>query len=423
MKKKVLFLTAAVAIMVLGGCSNSQEPTASETNAAVGAVEGNSKSIEYLSQKMETVDYIDEIMNDYMAENQGVSLVQTTTSGSVSVASRVAANDIPDMMNVYANTNYRVMAEEGIFKDLSGQAFLENISQEYLDTFTLEDGTVWAVPVTTSAFGLYINMDIYQEQGLEVPKTFDELLENCEKLKKAGITPFIFPYKDGGALRQLYERIMIGSVDHEFVKICEEVGNGDKSFADYPDVVEGFEAFIKLLDYADTDPLGTDTNDVANAFANGEVAMVMNGSWGCSQYASLNPDLNFEVVVFPTITAEETYVVGAPDIVIAISSTTENAEECERFIDYFVSDEVAEAFAEKEQSPNLLKNVTYENEKMSDVCGAIAEGKFKIAGTVDWPAAYPDMLKGELQQFVMDRDVEAFIQTIDAATKEIYNQE
>ena len=102
MKKKVLFLTAAVAIMVLGGCSNSQEPTASETNAAVGAVEGNSKSIEYLSQKMETVDYIDEIMNDYMAENQGVSLVQTTTSGSVSVASRVAANDIPDMMNVYA---------------------------------------------------------------------------------------------------------------------------------------------------------------------------------------------------------------------------------------------------------------------------------------------------------------------------------
>lgn len=191
MKKKVLFLTAAVAIMVLGGCSNSQEPTASETNAAVGAVEGNSKSIEYLSQKMETVDYIDEIMNDYMAENQGVSLVQTTTSGSVSVASRVAANNIPDMMNVYANTNYRVMAEEGIFKDLSGQAFLENISQEYLDTFTLEDGTVWAVPVTTSAFGLYINMDIYQEQGLEVPKTFDELLENCEKLKKAGITPSI----------------------------------------------------------------------------------------------------------------------------------------------------------------------------------------------------------------------------------------
>ena len=83
----------------------------------------------------------------------------------------------------------------------------------------------------------------------------------------------------------------------------------------------------------------------------------------------------------------------------------------------------AEGFAEKEQSPNLLKNVTYENEKMSDVCGAIAEGKFKIAGTVDWPAAYPDMLKGELQQFVMDRDVEAFIQTIDAATKEIYNQE
>ena len=196
MKKKVLFLTAAVAIMVLGGCSNSQEPTASETNAAVGAVEGNSKSIEYLSQKMETVDYIDEIMNDYMAENQGVSLVQTTTSGSVSVASRVAANDIPDMMNVYANTNYRVMAEEGIFKDLSGQAFLENISQEYLDTFTLEDGTVWAVPVTTSAFGLYINMDIYQEQGLEVPKTFDELLENCEKLKKAGITPFIFFTKE-----------------------------------------------------------------------------------------------------------------------------------------------------------------------------------------------------------------------------------
>lgn len=418
MKKRTLFWVGIMAAVVSGCGQNSggKEPTSE--------IVGNStKPIEYLSQKIENVDYIDEIMNDYMEKNPGINLVQTTTTGSVSISSRVAANDIPDMMNTFANANYRVMAEEGIFKDLSGKDFLNKVPQEYIDLFTLEDGTVWCMPVTTSAFGLYINKEIYEEQGLSIPRTFDELVSNCEKLKAAGITPFIFPYKEGNSLRQLYERVMIGSVEHEFVKVCEEVGNGDKSFADYPKVVKGLEAFIKLLDYTDADPLGTDTNDVANAFANGEAAMVMNGSWGCSQYVSLNPDLDFEVVIFPTITEKETLVVGAPDVTLSIAASTKNEEKCERFIDYFVSDEVAETFAARDQSPNLLNNVTYKNEKMKEICDAITDGKFKIAGTIDWPAAYPDMLKGELQQFVMDRNVEKFIQTLDKATKDIYSQE
>lgn len=138
MKKRTLFWVGIMAAVVSGCGQNSGGKE--QTSEIVG---NSTKPIEYLSQKIENVDYIDEIMNDYMEKNPGINLVQTTTTGSVSISSRVAANDIPDMMNTFANANYRVMAEEGIFKDLSGKDFLNKVPQEYIDLFTLEDGTVW----------------------------------------------------------------------------------------------------------------------------------------------------------------------------------------------------------------------------------------------------------------------------------------
>lgn len=423
---------------MLAGCSSGEkagvtETTAAETKAAEAAGEkapadtGSSESpegtVEFLSQKREDVDLIDGILADFMERHPDISIMQTTTTGSVSFASRVASNDVPDLGHVYASTAYRVMAEEGLFMDLSGQDFLEKVPEEYLEMFTLEDGTVWAVPVNINAFGLYINLDIYEKNGLEIPKTFDELIANCEKLREAGITPFAFAYKDTGALRQCFERTMTGAVNHDFLKVCEEVGLSDKSFADYPDIVEGLEAFVRLLDYADTDPLGMDTNDLANAFTNEEVAMVLNGDWGVSQYLTLNPDLNFKVVILPSITGISSTSVGTCDMCLAISATSDKQEQCLEFIKYFMEPDVIESFAEGDKVPNIVKGVTYRNKELGDIIDAIVDGRFTISPTVNWANGYQSTLQGELQTLVLERDVPAFIEIMDSFSKDIYGQQ
>ena len=432
MKKRWLSIGVAFAMTVgmLAGCSSNSSTSVdsnSETKSTDVAEnsEGAAVSVEFLSQKRETVDLFDSILGDFMKENPEISMVQTTTTGSVSLLSRVASNDLPQLNHVYGDASCKAMAQEGLFMDLRGQDFLDKIPEEYLKTFTLEDGTIWAVPINVNAFGLYINEDIYAQYDLKIPETFDELIANCEVLQAAGVAPFAFPYKEAGNLRQIFERTITGAADHDFVAACDGVGYDGKSFADYPDFVKGMEALVELLKYANEDPLGTDTNDVADAFANQKVAMVLNGTWGASQYLDLNPELNFKVVLVPSITGVESKTVGSNDLNFAVSAlaTKEEQEACLKFIEYFLQADVIEHYASEEKSPCVVKGVQYESKELADIFEAIRNGKFLESPSLLTPNGYYSALQGELQSLIINKDVPAFIETLDNMTREIYAQQ
>lgn len=50
----------------------------------------------------------------------------------------------------------------------------------------MDNGETIALPVFATSYGMLVNMDIFEKEGLTVPQTFDELKETCEKLKAAG---------------------------------------------------------------------------------------------------------------------------------------------------------------------------------------------------------------------------------------------
>lgn len=50
----------------------------------------------------------------------------------------------------------------------------------------MENGEIKALPIFATSYGMLVNMDIFEKENLEVPKTFDELKLVCEKLKAAG---------------------------------------------------------------------------------------------------------------------------------------------------------------------------------------------------------------------------------------------
>ncbi|MBE5904079.1 MAG: carbohydrate ABC transporter substrate-binding protein [Pseudobutyrivibrio sp.] len=50
----------------------------------------------------------------------------------------------------------------------------------------MDNGQIVALPVFATSYGMLVNMDIFEKEGLEIPETFDELKVVCEKLKDAG---------------------------------------------------------------------------------------------------------------------------------------------------------------------------------------------------------------------------------------------
>lgn len=52
--------------------------------------------------------------------------------------------------------------------------------------WSTDSGDILMLPIFTSSFGMLVNMDIFEKEGLEVPTDFSELVKVCSKLKNAG---------------------------------------------------------------------------------------------------------------------------------------------------------------------------------------------------------------------------------------------
>ncbi len=51
---------------------------------------------------------------------------------------------------------------------------------------TTDSGDVVMLPIFTTSYGMLVNMDIFEKEGLKVPTNFKELMDVCTKLKNAG---------------------------------------------------------------------------------------------------------------------------------------------------------------------------------------------------------------------------------------------
>lgn len=50
----------------------------------------------------------------------------------------------------------------------------------------MDNGEIVTLPVFATSYGMLVNMDIFEKEGLEIPTSYDELKNVCEKLKKSG---------------------------------------------------------------------------------------------------------------------------------------------------------------------------------------------------------------------------------------------
>lgn len=375
-------------------------------------------TVELYSQKKEAIEIYDSIIADFSAANPDVKVVQTTTADGSTFLGRVASNDIPDIGGVFLQSAYYNMMDEGYFLDLSGEEFLSRVSPDIV-ALASHNGKNYVLPITMNGYTLYINTDIYAAHNLEIPTTYEQLIANCEVLKAAGVNPFALPGKSTGNLGQNYERLLGGCVDHEAWKIAEAVAEG-ASHKDFPAFVDYIEKWYALTRFAGLDPLSTDDDDCNRMFANGEVAMLFSGTWGNSVFMNLNPDLKYEGVVPPTFSGVEPFTCGTVDIALTIGADSDNIEGAKKFLEYFVSPEAAQKFAEGDKNPNVVLGTSYEIPHMSAISAAMQDGRFALIPSTYWPAGYRDEIQIMLQQLLLDGDVNAFIENLDTMTVDFY---
>ncbi len=402
--KKVLSMVLA-AMMLLSLCSFASAEDVVELEFVYHKTESNA------------IDAMETVINNFNAANPGikVNFVQVPDTATV-LQSRAQLNEMPDMFGCTTGNMFELMFEDGIIMDLTGQEFLSSVEPSSLEMSTY-NGKNWRLPYSLSCYGLYVRTDIFEEQGLALPTTWDELMDVCEKLTAAGITPFALP--DKTMVYQRMERMMsfMSEDDTEF----KQIAAGELDAKDSKLLQNYANASLQIVNYMTPESLGAEYTESYQQLIAGQAAMTINGGWSLATLKDYDPDIKVALIPMPNPTGEESKVVVSIDTNFCISSSTKHPEECLKFFEYLAQPEVAQVYANKEGSPCVINGVTVSTPELSVISEAMAEGKICLSQNAIWPSGFRKALGNVATELEIDQDVDAFYEGAAEVIDEYYN--
>lgn len=404
--RKVVMTSLVAGIMaaatIMSGCGNGQEDNGKVTIEIVQYKPEAVKVFEALEQKFnETHDDI-ELKID--SPNDAMTILKT----------RFIREDYPDIIGIGGDINYSNFLDSNMLMDISDYEGLDSIKDAYLAVdkeleFIPMDG-VYAVPYMANAAGVLYNKDLFDQHGWTIPTTWDEFTALCESIQDAGIQPLYFGFKDTWTCLAPWNAI---SVDLAPSDVCAQVNRGETTFTEqYREVAERTKA---LLQYAQDDPFAYSYNDACTAFARGESAMYVIGSYAVPQIKSVNPDMNIDSFVFPASNnAEENILNSGNDLQFSIMENCPNKEAAYEVLDFLLEDENVQAYIDDQSAVPCKEGDFVLPTMLSGMSSYIEEGKLADYQDHHYPSEMS--VDALIQTFLMDESdtaVDTFLNKFD----------
>ncbi|MBQ9263845.1 MAG: extracellular solute-binding protein [Clostridia bacterium] len=375
--------------------------------------------LEFLYHKSETdaMNAMQAVINQFNEENPGikVNFVQIPDAATV-LQTRATQNDLPDMFGVTTSTTYELMFENGLIMDLTGQPFLDNVEASTL-ALSAYQGKIYRMPYSLSCYGLYVRTDIFEENNIELPETWEDLMAACEKLQAAGIYGFGLPDKD--MVYQRMERMMsmLANNDDEFKAIAAgEMDPHDSK------VLKGYaEASLDIAKYTNPESKGAGYDESYQLFLNKQAAMTINGQWSLGTLLGFDPDLKIAMIPLPNPLGEQSNVIVSIDTSFCISANTKHPEECLKFMEFLSKTETAQTYTDTEGSPNVIKGVVYNVKELEKINDAMAAGHTALSLNAVWPSGLRKALGDAATNLILDGDLEAFYADAQLTIEDYYN--
>lgn len=396
----VLFLST-----ILQGCAGQPTP-----NKVI--------EIEFYQQKTEVVGIIDKIIANFEAENPNIKVKQVNVpddAGSV-LHNRMNNNDEPDIFSDWFSEDFYVKIEAGHVKELSSTGLFDPVDGKYKNWVNYK-GKYYMIPVSLNTMGVFYNVDIFKKYNLEIPTTLEEFWKVCEFLKANGVTPIAAGDKDSWTLTHWGLSLMgmyLPNYGEDFGKLY----GGKLKGADIAGISDLADIYIKRNSYVQKDAIGTPFDASLGLFANGEAAMMLQGTWEIPVLQGANPKLNYAIFPFPGKTTADTKVMLGVDYGLSLAAHPKSPEKeaaAITFLKYFL-EHGGQLYANEDGSISCLKNVTMENSKYPLILKLIDEGKiFNWPDADYWGTATYDEVAVSLQNLVISQDKNVFYEEFQKA--------
>ncbi|MTI45700.1 carbohydrate ABC transporter substrate-binding protein, CUT1 family (TC 3.A.1.1.-) [Roseibium hamelinense] len=239
-----------------------------------------------------------------------------------------------------ANGTLVPLMNEGTIRPLDG--LVEKYGQQLTPNQLIKvNGEIMAVAMMINTQHLMYREDILSDLGIDVPKTYDEVLAAAEKIKQAGVVdyPLGATYQTGWNLAQGFVNMYLGMGGEFFTP-------GNEPAIENEQGVAALEMMKKLTEYMDPEYLVSDSTYVQQQFQQGKIAMA--NLWASRAGAMDNPDESQVVGKVKMAGAPKAAVRAASTlwwdgIVIAKNASDEEAEAAFRVAMNGMTPEMVEA--------------------------------------------------------------------------------
>ena len=249
-----------------------------------------------------------------------------------------------------------ILGAEGKLMDLSGLDSAKNL-REIIRVANTVDGKLIAIPQEIVAYGLFLNMDLFNQYGLSQPETPEEFLECCRVFKENGFeTPiganrwWLETFVFAQAYADLYNG---GNAEAEIAAL----NSGEAKYSDY--MRPGFEFLQILIDRGYIDAETALVSEAIEAegpdFLAGKTPIVM-AYWGAanSETGYGKTDFEMQVVGFPSSRGQMPVI---PMTGYGIGAKAEHREDAAKALDIMTSDEALQLYSETNRVISPSKNV------------------------------------------------------------------
>lgn len=399
--RKNAVLLCAAALTVTASCL-----------AGCGESDNGKIKINLVQYKPEAVKAFEKMEEEFNATHDDIELkIESPNDAMTVLKTRFIKEDTPDIIGIGGDVNYSSFLDSDMLMDISDFEGLSSIKPTYLEIaknleYVPLDG-IYSVPYAANAAGVLYNKDMFDENGWEIPETWDEFTALCEEIKASGQQPLFFGYKDVWTCLAPWNALC---VDLAPADVCRQVNAGKTTFAEeYPEVAEKTKA---LLEYGQDDPYAYNYNDACTAFARGESAMYTIGSYAVPQIKSVNPDMNIDSFVMPgSNSAEENKLNSGVDLQFCVMADCENKEAAYEVLNFLLKDETVQTYLD-DQNAVPCKEGNFElPSTLAGMTSFIEEGRMADYQDHYYPAEMS--VDALIQTYLMDGDTDAFMKTFD----------
>lgn len=363
MKKLISLLLVLVMVLGLVACGGSsapatEAPKADAPQAEAPAADPNARPFEgrTLTIAHGHHAYADAYNAQFAAfeEKYGCTIEVEMLSENADeqeslMLTRAATGTLPDVFPSNVGAKLQEFDPANNIMDLAGQPFLDRVVEDFLPAVDGPNGEIYGVPSrTVNVAGIFYNKKVYEELNLEIPKTWDEFIANCEVIKQSGITPIAAAY-DAAAGRQILFLSQYYYVKDENPDFAMQYQNREIELHESESYMRGVEKLAQIyeLGYINDDPLAMSFDDSAIAIAEGSHVHTFARTNLISQVVSLCPEYIEDIGFFPLpdLDPENRGVAVWLPTCWCISKNTENADMALALLEFLISDEGLAAYS------------------------------------------------------------------------------